>query len=44
VKPVQRHLLQVNFGGDDSDNDSDYEVKHSGMLIILNTITTKFTV
>ncbi|XP_052803478.1 PHD finger protein 14-like isoform X2 [Mya arenaria] len=31
VKPVSRHLMQVNFGGDDSDNDSDYQVKMSDM-------------
>lgn len=27
VKPVQKHLIQVDFGGaDDSDDDSDFEV------------------
>ncbi|KAL4228609.1 PHD finger protein 14 [Mactra antiquata] len=31
VKPVSRHLIQVNFGGDDSENDSDYQVKNSDM-------------
>ncbi|XP_052255626.1 PHD finger protein 14-like isoform X2 [Dreissena polymorpha] len=31
VKPVSRHLMQVNLGGDDSDNDSDYQVNNSDM-------------
>eukprot|EP00058_Branchiostoma_floridae_P018455 XP_002603944.1 hypothetical protein BRAFLDRAFT_102374 [Branchiostoma floridae] len=26
VKPVESHLLQVAFGSDDSDNDSDYQL------------------
>jgi hypothetical protein len=30
VKPVQHHLLQLDFGGlDDSSDDSDYEVKET---------------
>ncbi|XP_053408322.1 PHD finger protein 14-like isoform X2 [Mercenaria mercenaria] len=31
VKPVQKHLIQVNFGGDDSENDSDYQAKNSDL-------------
>ena len=30
VKPVQKHLIQTNFGGDDSENDSDYHVESNG--------------
>ena len=34
MKPVDRHLLQIDFGLSDSDSDSDFEVKgdhESGM-------------
>lgn len=27
VKPVERHLLQVDFGLSDSENDSDFEIQ-----------------
>ena len=28
VKPVQKHLIQIDFGGlDDSEDDSDFEVE-----------------
>lgn len=31
VKPVEKHLIQVNFGEDDSENDSDYQAKNSDL-------------
>ena len=38
VKPVQRHMLQLDFAGlDDSSDDSDYEVKgHKGIYMLNN--------
>ena len=37
VKPVQKHLIQTSFGGDDSDDDSDYQVDANGIFLILIT-------
>lgn len=30
VKPVQKHLIQLNFGLEDSSDDSDFEVPKNG--------------
>ena len=30
VKPVQKHMIQLDFGLDDSEDDSDYEAPKDG--------------
>lgn len=36
VKPVQKHLIQVDFGGADDSDDSDFELdKHKKGTVLL---------
>ena len=49
VKPVSKHLLQLDFGGLDSSDDSDFEVaehqgrKHYGWHFILTPYVLNFS-